>query len=235
MALPKLNDKPKYELVIPSTKQNVRFRPYLVKEEKILMMAMESEDQMQIFQAIADTIEACVEEYIDKSKLTSFDIEYMFVKIRAKSVGESITITPTCDACEGDNEVKIVLDDLVVDVPESNDVITLNDDINIKMKYPTYLGMLDKSILESKSPTEQTFSMILKCIESVLTEDEIMLFADETPKAQMDFVESLSSSQFDMIRKFIEEMPQVTYDASYECSACNTKHELILKGMNDFF
>ena len=235
MALPKLNDKPKYDLVIPSTQQNVRFRPYLVKEEKVLMMAMESEDQLQIFEAIADTIEACVDDPINKRLLTSFDVEYMFVKIRAKSVGESITLAPKCGECETANDVKVVLDDLVVDAPQGDNIIKLNDDISIKMKYPSYLGMLDQSILDSKSPTEQTFSMILKCVDSVLTEDESMLFSDETVSSQMGFIESLSSTQFDMIRKFIETIPQVTYDASYECSGCGAKQELILKGMNDFF
>ena len=116
MALPKLNDKPKYELVIPSTGQTVRFRPYLVKEEKVLMMAMESEDQVSMFSAIVDTIEACVDGDINKQALASFDVEYMFVKIRSKSVGESITISPECNQCEERNELKEELNNLIKDV-----------------------------------------------------------------------------------------------------------------------
>lgn len=235
MALPKLNDKPKYELVIPSSQQAVRFRPYLVKEEKVLMLAMESEDQAQVFNAIADTIEACVEEPISKKALTSFDVEYMFVKIRSKSVGENIELKPKCEHCEAENEVKIILDDITLDMPDVDYVIKLNNDISIRMQYPTYLSIMDLASLDVKSNTEQTFAMILKCIESVMTEDENMPFKDESYSSQMEFVESLSSEQFDMIRKFIETMPQVTYDASYECVGCQKKNELVLKGMNDFF
>jgi len=107
MALPKLNESPKYSLTIPSTRQEVRFRPYLVKEEKVLMIAMESEDQSKIFNAIADTIEACIEEPIAKNKLTTFDIEYMFVQIRSKSVGESIDLDLPCNKCETPNAINI--------------------------------------------------------------------------------------------------------------------------------
>lgn len=235
MALPKLNDKPKYDLVIPSTQQNVRFRPYLVKEEKVLMLALESQDQTQIFQAIADTIVACVDEPIDKKILTSFDIEYMFVNIRSKSVGENIKLTPQCTQCETENEISVVLDDIKADMPDVDSVIVLNDDISIKMKYPSYMDLVGGDIFMSESTTEQTFNMISKCIESVLTEDEIISFKDETPKDQMDFIESLSTSQFDDIRVFIEAMPQVSYDASFECTSCNANNELKLRGMNDFF
>jgi len=235
MALPKLNDKPKYELVIPSTQQSIRFRPYLVREEKILMMAMESEDQIQTFEAIADTIVACVDDKIDKSKLTSFDIEYMFVKIRSKSVGENIKLTPKCEKCEEENEVNIALDDLTIELSDLDPVIKLNDDVSMRMQYPSYLSMLDKDIVDSTSATKQTFGMVLKCIESVMTEDEKMMFKEESFQSQMDFVESLSSTQFDAIRKFIEGIPQVSYDASYKCVKCKKDNELILKGMNDFF
>ena len=235
MALPKLNDKPKYELVIPSTQQKVKFRPYLVREEKVLMMAMESEDQIQTFEAIADTIVACVDDEIDKTKLTSFDVEYMFVKIRSKSVGENIKFTPKCGECEEENEVNIALDDLKMEENTTDPVIKLNDEVSIRMQYPSYISMLDKDIVDSTSVTKQTFGMVLKCIESVMTEDENMLFKEETFQSQMDFVESLSSTQFDEIRKFIEGIPQVSYDASYKCKKCKKDNELFLKGMNDFF
>ena len=235
MALPKLNDKPKYELVIPSTQQKVRFRPYLVREEKVLMMAMVSEDQTQMFEAIADTIEACVDDEINKTALTSFDVEYMFVKIRSKSVGENIKLTPKCGECEAENKVEIPLDDLTITLPVTDLMIKLTDDISIKMKYPSYVEILDKEILNAESATKQTFGMILKCIESVMTEDENMMFKEETNKSQMDFIESLSSTQFDEIRKFIEGIPQVSYDASYECVECKHNNEVMLRGMNDFF
>jgi len=235
MALPKLNDKPKYELVIPSTKQKVKFRPYLVKEEKVLMLAMESQDQIQIFEAIADTIEACVVGDIDKNMLTTFDIEYMFVKIRTKSVGESIKLSPHCGECEAENEISIGLDDIVVVIPEKNDTIKISDDINIKMRWPSFLSVLSDDVVNDKSETEQTFKMISKCIESVMTEDENMMFKDEPKKDQMEFIESLNNEQFKEIRDFVEKMPSLEHDASYKCNACGHDNELKLKGMSDFF
>jgi DNA-directed RNA polymerase subunit RPC12/RpoP len=235
MALPKLNDKPKYELVIPSTKQKVKFRPYLVKEEKVLMLALESQDQIQIFEAIADTIEACVDGDIDKNVLTTFDIEYMFVKIRTKSVGESIKLIPKCSECEAENEISIGLDKIIVDIPEGNNIIKISDDINIKMKWPSFLSVLSDDVINDKSETEQTFKMISKCIESVMTEDENMMFKDEPKKDQMEFIESLNNEQFNAIREFVEKMPSLEHDASYKCNACEHDNELKLKGMSDFF
>ena len=235
MALPKLNDKPKYELVIPSTKQKVKFRPYLVKEEKVLMLAMESQDQIQIFEAIADTIEACVDGDIDKNVLTTFDIEYMFVKIRTKSVGENIKFTPKCGECEAENEISIGLDEIIVEVPEGDNIIKISDDINIKMKWPSFLSVLSDDVINDKSETEQTFKMISKCIESVMTEDENMMFKDEPLKDQMEFIESLNNEQFKAIREFVEKMPSLEHDASYKCNACEHDNELKLKGMSDFF
>ena len=235
MALPKLNDKPKYDLIIPSTQQKIRFRPYLVKEEKVLMMAMESEDQVQIFESIVDTIVACVDEPINRTLLTSFDVEFMFVKIRSKSVGETIKLSPNCEHCEEPNAVEIVLDEVNIDVPDVDYIIPLNEDVSVKMKYPSYVGMIDEDILNAESNTKQTFAMILKCIESVITEDEIMIFKEESIESQMEFIESLNSAQFDLIRKFIETMPQISHDATYKCKKCKKKNNLMLRGMTDFF
>ena len=235
MALPKLNDKPKYELVIPSTQKKVKFRPYLVKEEKVLMLAMESQDQIQIFEAIADTIEACVDGDIDKNALTTFDIEYMFVKIRTKSVGENIKLTPKCEECEEENEINIGLDEIIINIPEENHIIKISDDINIKMRWPSFLSVLSDDVVNDKSETEQTFKMISKCIESVMTEDENMMFKDEPKKDQIEFIESLNNEQFNAIREFVEKMPSLEHDASYKCTACGHDNELKLKGMSDFF
>ena len=146
MALPKLNDSPKYELVIPSTQKAVRFRPYLVKEEKVLMMAMESQDEAQVLGAITDTIAACVDDNIKISKLTTFDVEYMFIQIRAKSVGESIELNMACKECEHQTAVSVKLDDVKIDVPKVSNMIELSDQISIEMRWPTYTAMLDSSV-----------------------------------------------------------------------------------------
>ena len=235
MALPKLNESPKYSLTIPSTQQEVRFRPYLVKEEKILMIAMESEDQSKIFNAIADTIEACIEEPIAKNKLTTFDIEYMFVQIRSKSVGESIDLDLPCSKCETPNAINIKLDDVKVDIPEIENVIKINDDISIQMQWPSFAIIADKELLENNSGTEQTFRMVAKCIDAVLTEDERITFKDESYADQMAFIESLSSQQFNEIRKFIELLPSMEHKVNFNCVSCGEENEITLRGMSDFF
>ena len=235
MALPKLNESPKYSLTIPSTRQEVRFRPYLVKEEKVLMIAMESEDQSKIFNAIADTIEACIEEPIAKNKLTTFDIEYMFVQIRSKSVGESIDLDLPCNKCETPNAINIKLDDVKVDIPEIENIIKINDDISIQMQWPSFAIIADKELLENNSGTEQTFRMVAKCIDAVLTEDERITFKDESYADQMAFIESLSSQQFNEIRKFIELLPTMEHKVNFNCVSCGEENEITLRGMSDFF
>ena len=137
-ALPKLNATPKHEMVIPSTGKTVMFRPYLVKEEKILLMAFESQDEKNAMKAMLDTIDACVEGDYVKSKLTTFDIEYMFTQIRGKSVGESIDVNLTCSECEGKTKMNINLSDISVDVPKVDNLVRLTDTISVEMRYPPF-------------------------------------------------------------------------------------------------
>lgn len=234
MALPKLNDNPQYQVAIPSTGQVVNYRPYLVKEEKVLMLAMESNDEKHMFNALVNTIEACVDEQIDKKSLTTFDIEYLFTQIRSKSVGESSTLNLKCTECGELTEVSVNLEQIKVDIPEVNDTIQLTDDVSIKMRWPTYMTILDADT-KGKSDTEQTFEMILGCIESVMTEDENIVMADESKMDQLAFIESLNTKQFGQIRDFMQEMPAMKHDVNYDCASCGHHNELQLKGMSDFF
>lgn len=233
MALPKLNDNPKYDLVIPSTQTKVRFRPYLVKEEKVLMMASESGDPTAAMRAIVDTIKACVTDDIVSDKLTTFDVEYMFTQIRAKSVGEVSRIQVACTECQHPNEVEIPLDKIKMDVPEVDDVVQLTDDIKLKMTWPTYVDVLNNDLTD-KNETEATFAMLIECIDKVMTADESMNFKDEPREARMDFVESLTATQFTAIREYIEKIPKMKYDLRYTCKGCKHKHKLTLEGMQDF-
>ena len=164
MALPKLNDKPKYELIIPSSKQNVKFRPYLVKEEKVLMMALESQDKAASLNAVVDTISSCVQDEFDSSKLTLFDIEYMFIMIRSKSVGEVSQLGIKCKQCEKTNEVAVRLDDIEVKqdrIVEKD--IELEENITLSMKYPNFNDVL-KFEDDKLTETEKTFMLIGKCM-----------------------------------------------------------------------
>ena len=178
MALPKLNAAPKYEVVVPSTGQQVRYRPYLVKEEKILMMAMESQDQKQALAAIVDTIGSCVQEDLNTSDLTTFDVEYLFTQIRSKSVGETAKIAIPCQHCETENEVVIKLDDIKVGNPPGlESKIQITDNIALQMRWPSYNELVDFN--QDLNQTELTFKMIASCIDSVLTEEEAIKMRDE--------------------------------------------------------
>lgn len=236
MALPKLNDKPKYEVVIPSTQKTVRFRPYLVKEEKVLMMAMESKNQKQMLEAVVDTITACIDEPVQKNSLTIFDVEYLFTQIRSKSVGETATVGLKCEKCEHTNEVQVKLDNIKVDMVKTNDTIDLADNIKLKMQYPKYQNIINtESLQDESSTTQQTFDMIIQCIESVQTEEENIKISDEPREDVMAFIESLNTQQFNKIREFVEKMPKLKHNLKYACEKCGHNHDIVLEGMNDFF
>ncbi len=234
MALPKLNDKPKYELTIPSTGKKVKYRPYLVKEEKILMMALESGDKHSALNAVIDTIEACVSDKVDRTQLALFDIEYMFIMIRSKSVGEISEVGIKCASCNAVNEISIQLDNVQVKKPEGSNEIELSDTIMLKMKYPSFS---DVASLEGKeiSATEKVFELITKCLESVTTEDEYILIKD-TPEAEVtEFIESLSSAQFTKVKEFIERIPSVEKEVQFVCKSCSEANKILLRGIDDFF
>ena len=235
MALPQLNATPKYELNIPSTGQAVRFRPYLVKEEKVLMLAMESKDEKHMYSAIVDTIESCVTDEISRNKLTTFDVEYMFTQIRSKSVGETANIGLKCSECEHANDVSINLDDVKVHMPEISNIIKLTDDVSIEMKWPTYLAMLDSGMHKENNQTEATFELVISCIDKVLTDDEQIYLSDESKSEAMRFVESLNTTQFNMIKEFMEHMPSMKSNVEFVCEECGHHNKYTLQGMNDFF
>ena len=238
MALPKINDKPKYELTIPSTGKSVRYRPYLVREEKILMMAMESQDKKAALNAIVDTITACVDEDLNKKDLTIFDIEYMFIKIRSKSIGETTTIGLKCKSCDSVNEVQVNLDDVKIKSnKEVNKEILVDGDINItlKMKWPQFYDVVLIEEDKKLSETERTFKLIAKCMESLSTDDEIFLLKDETEEEVMRFIDSLNNDQFNKIKEFVQNMPRAEKEIEYTCTSCAHENKIMLRGIDDFF
>lgn len=230
MALPKLNDTPKYDLIIPSTGKKVRFRPYLVKEEKVLMLAAETKDSTQIMSAVMDTIEACVQLPLDVNKLTTFDIEYLFIKLRAKSVGESSNITVKCSSCEHMNEYSINLDDIECKGNKKDKLIQIDDKITIEMKYPSY-----KDIDLNDDETELGFKLLANSMSAVITEDERIDIEDETPENVRSFLESMTKEQFEKVSSFFLDMPQVKHDVEFDCEKCNTNNKIELKGIQSFF
>lgn len=236
MALPILNDKPKYRLTVPSTGKEVKYRPYLVKEEKVLMLALESQDKQQTLDAIVDTIMACVDGDVNRNDLTVFDIEYMFLKIRSKSVGEKINIGLRCTVCENVNEVTLSVDDIPApQVKKEDSILELDKDLYLKMKYPNFSDMTEIEQLGDKTDTEKTFNIVSKCLHSLQTGDENILIADETKESINAFIESLSAAQFEKIKDFIQNMPRLEKAVSFECTDCGSKNDGVLKGIEDFF
>ena len=236
MALPQLNDQPKYDLVIPSTKQKVRFRPFLVKEEKVMMMAMETEDQSQILNTIVDTIGACIIDSVDTSKFTTFDVEYCFLQIRSKSVGEKVQLNFDCTECSKANETSIKVDDINIDVPKMENIIKINDDISVEMRWPTFNQVLqEKDIFDTESSVDQIFGLIRTCIVAIMTEEERYSTSDHTAEELNTFIESMSADQFAKIRDYVEAMPRLQHTIEFDCDGCGTHNSIQVEGMQNFF
>lgn len=230
MALPKLNEVPKYELIIPSSGEKVKFRPYLVKEEKILMMAAESKDSKEMLNAVLDTIEACVQSKLNFEKLTTFDIEYLFIKLRSKSVGEVSNILLPCKSCEHHNEVSINLEEIQCKGLTKDKYVKLDDKVTVEMRYPSY-----KDIPLDENENEMGFKVLAASLNAVLTEDERIKIEDESPENVRDFLESMTKEQFEKIAAFLVDMPQVKHTVAFDCEKCSEQNKVELKGLQSFF
>lgn len=230
MALPKLNETPKYELKLPSTGEVIKFRPYLVKEEKVLMLAAETKDSTQIMNAITDTIQACVQTPLNLSKLTTFDIEYLFIKLRSKSVGEVSNINLPCKACKEPNEYTVDLESIECVGGTKSKVIQLDDKISAQMKYPSY-----QNIDFNEDQSSMGFKLLGSSIEAVITEDERIDLQDETPESIREFLESMTKDQFDKLSEFLLDMPQVKHEVKFDCTKCGEHNQVELKGIQSFF
>lgn len=234
MALPRLNETPSYSMVIPSTGKEVFYRPYLVKEEKVLLMAFEANDEKQAMKAMVDTIRACVKDKIQPNSLTTFDVEHMFTRIRSKSVGENAKIGIKCSECGTQNEVSINLEEIEVTPDESEKVIELTDTISVEMKYPSFLEMSDyvgKDISESKF----AYDTITSCISAIVTEDERYDASDVSKKEMNEFVEGLTSAQFVKVADFLQGMPKMQKQVEFCCTNCQHENSHTLEGMQSFF
>jgi len=235
IGLPKLNNMPKYKMIVPSSKKEVTFRPFLVKEEKILLMALESDDQKQILNTVIDTIKACVVEDIDATKLATFDIEYMFLKIRAKSVGETSNIIMKCDECQSDNDVAINIDSVEIEVPNISNIIELDDQISLEMKWPSFDSIVKDDILSSESNVDQIFGLIRSSIDAIQTSEERFSAKDQTIQELDTFVESMNNQQFTKVREYVEKMPKLAHNVTFSCKKCNHENNTVIEGMQSFF
>ena len=235
MALPKLNTSPEYNLTIPSTGQEVKYRPYLVKEEKVLMMAAESQDEKQIFNAIINTLKACIKDDINENQLAIFDVEYMFTQVRSKSTGELIKLQPKCESCEKENHAAIKLDDLKVQMPKDlNNVVQLTDNISVKMRWPSYKDVINGNYTSGEQ-TKSTFSLMGKCIDTIITDEEQISMIDVPENETQEFIEDMTSDQFTKISTYVEKMPRLKHDIEFKCTSCEKENKLTLEGMQAFF
>ena len=238
MPLPKIAT-PKYELELPSTGETIQFRPFLVKEEKLLVIALESEDNKQITTAIKTVIGNCIlTKGIKVESLPTFDIEYLFLNIRGKSVGEEIEVNIICpDDEETQVSVTINLDDIKVERSEDHtDKIKLDDAIMMQMKYPSLEQFIKNNFnFEDKNAMDQSFDLIGSCIETIFTEDEAWSAADCTKKEINEFLESMNSSQFKKIEEFFTTMPKLSHKLKVKNPNTKVQSEVVLEGLASFF
>jgi len=234
MSLPIISS-PKYTLEIPSTREVIEYRPFLVKEEKILLIAQESQDQGQIMNALKDVVSACTYGKINPDKLTPYDLEYVFIKLRAKSVGEVSTVGIKCKECKTDNKVDINLDDITVSGELPNSRIQLTDTIGVNMK-PMCMRDLTKIALKQKASTaDQMTDTIIANIESIYDQSTIYLKENSTREEMEAFIGSLNRTQMKKIEEFIEGLPKVKHDVNFKCTSCSTVNSQTISGIQSFF
>jgi len=235
MALPIL-ETPKYETKIPSTGKKIHYRPYLVKEEKILMVAMESSDQKQMLQAMKDVVASCTFDKVDPDKLALFDLEYIFLKLRSKSVGETSKLSIKCEKCEKKTNVDVNLESIEVDMSKvPSNKIKLTDKVGISLTWPKVDFLTDLGAKNEEDQRKALFDIVIKCIDSIYDEKQIHKAADQTPEELLEFVESLNQSQFQKIQEFIEKMPKLEHEIAFECAHCKEQNKIVIKGLQNFF
>jgi hypothetical protein len=238
MPLPKIAS-PTYELELPSTGETIRYRPFLVKEEKILLIALESEDTKQITNAIKSVIKNCIlSKGIKVEDLPTFDIEYLFLNIRGKSVGEELEVNVICPD-DGETQVltKIYLDDIKVQKEEEHtNKIKIDSDIMMEMKYPSLDQFIKNNFdFNEKNAMDQSFDLISSCIDTIYTQDEVWSASDVTKKEIIDFLDSMNSSQFKNIEKFFETMPKLSHKIMVTNPVTQVESEVVLEGLASFF
>ena len=238
MPLPKIAT-PTYELELPSTEQTVKYRPFLVKEETLLVLALETEDTKQITTAIKTVLKSCVlTKGIKVEQLPTFDIEYLFLNIRGKSVGEELEVKVICpDDEKTEVPITIDLDEVKVQKSEEhNNQLKLDDTLMMEMRYPSLDQFIKNNFdFKDENQMEQSFDLIGSCIDKIYNEDEVWATADCTKKEVKEFLESMNSSQFKDIEKFFETMPKLSHTIKVKNPKTKVESEVVLEGLASFF
>ena len=238
MPLPKVNT-PTYELVLPSTGKKVKYRPFLVREEKILIMALETEDIKQITQAVVDILTECIlTKGIKFEDLSTFDIEYLFLNIRAKSVGETVEVNLICpDDNKTSVTVAIDIDSIKVKKNRKHkNIVKLDDNLSLKLKYPS-LDQFIGSNFESKDDQsiKSTLKVITSCIDVIYSEEESWVGSDSTEKELEEYIDQLNTKQFQLIEEFFNTMPKLSHPVKVKNPTTGVESTVVLEGLAAFF
>ena len=232
MALPRI-DTPTYQLTLPSTQQKIDFRPFLVREQKIIMMAQESQDEKQMVRAMSDLVTSCTFNKFDVNKLPIFDVEYMFLKIRGKSIGETVELNLMCPD-DGETQVptKINLEDIEVSmtVGHSN-MIDITDNIKLQLRYPIYSDATQEGGLEQ---SDGVFKLLTRCIDKIIYGDQEYNRVDITDKEIEEFIDQLNTDQFNNIVEFFNTMPKLRHVVQITNPKTKVKSEVVLEGLQNF-
>ena len=237
MPLPKIAT-PTYELLLPSTKKTIKYRPFLVKEEKLLVLALETEDQKEITNAVKSVIKNCISTRgIKVEQLPTFDIEYLFLNIRGKSVGEEVEINIIAPD-DGVTEIPVTIgiDEIeVTENPEHTKQIKLDDTLMMEMKYPSLEQFIKNNFDVNDSNFDQSFELIATCVSKIYNEEEVWSTDDVTKKEVMEFLEGMNSIQFKQIEKFFETMPKLSHKLKVTNPNTKVESEVVLEGLSSFF
>jgi hypothetical protein len=239
MPLPKINT-PTYELELPSTGKKIKYRPFLVKEEKVLLMALESEDMKQISNGIVQILNDCIlTRGIKVKSLATFDIEYLFLNVRAKSVGETVEVNVTCpDDGETTVEMEIEIDSIKIQKNKDHkNIIKLDDKYSMKLRYPSFDQFIDNNfeVNQDVSDVNKSLDMITSCIEMVYDEEESWSASDCSKKELVEFVDQLNSKQFKQIEIFFTTMPKLSHLITVKNPNTGVESEVVLEGLASFF
>ena len=239
MPLPKITT-PTYELVLPSTGKKIKYRPFLVKEEKVLILALESNDVTQITNAIKTTLKDCITTRgIKVDELPTFDIEYIFLNVRGKSVGEAIDLVVTCpDDDETTVPVKVYIDEIEIQKDKKHkQEIDLDGNLTLKMKYPSLSEFIKNNFdfSDDESSVEQSFEIVASCIDMVYDKDDVWAASDCTKKELIAWVETLNTNQFKMIEEFFATMPKLSHTMKVKNPKTKVESEVKLEGLASFF
>ena len=246
MGLPKIA-VPEYSLTLPSTGKELKYRPFLVKEEKLLLLAMESEDNKQIVTATKNVLQNCIFDDINVEDMPIFDIEYIFLWLRGRAKGEKLELNYKCPKCEQSLPVDLNLEDIKVTYPEGHEKkVEINDSVGIVLKYPNMAMQAKIETIDSENEVEVLFKSIQLCIDYIYDNETMYSSKDHTEKELEEFIESLTDVQFKKLSSFFETMPKLEHKLNLVCTGsvkdgkkkktnCDYKEEITLEGLQSFF